>query len=419
MSTSSPLLIIGNGGAAVHAIQAARVRGHQGRIQALSDIDGPTFSPMLSPYYLAGEIPYDRCFPFGKEFYKRYEVNCRFASPVEALDPLNKEAYLQGGERLPYDRCLIATGAEPLIPEVPGLTESRHVFVLRTPQETTRLSQALLGAKKSLVLGASLVGIKLADILVKRGIAVTVVDVADQILPYCAHGECASLLQDRIRKNGVDLCLGFTIEGAEEGLRETKFYFNGGVTIEADLFLACTGIRPCLDIVKGTQVEVDEGVLVDDRMRTTVEDVYAAGDVSQGMNLLTGKRQLIGLWRNACQQGRTAGFNMAGADVSYPGTIPHHISSFFGMTFVHLGDVKRQGTDVQIISHQEPSKARYHLLVFNNGMLVGANLINDFHNAGRLMSTIVRRLDWGVYIEKLMRGTTDQEINQILGALHA
>lgn len=171
------LLVIGNGGAAIHAIKAIRAAGHQGSVQLLSDVSGPAFNPLLSPYFLAGKIDFDQCFPFGSDFYKKYDIDRHFGVPAERLDPVNREVYLEGGKRLSYDRCLIATGASPALPDVTGLRGSSRVFTLRTPKDTILLKQTLSTARNAIVLGASLAGLKLTEILLQRKIKVTLVDV--------------------------------------------------------------------------------------------------------------------------------------------------------------------------------------------------------------------------------------------------
>ena len=408
------LLIIGNGGAALSAVQAARAAGHSGPIHLISKTPGPAFNPMLSPYYLAGEIQFEQCFPFGREFYGKYAVEQHFGSSAKALDPLNKKVYLRGGESLSYDRCMIATGASPAIPEVPGLKGSPHVFTLRTAEETRRLHKSLSEAKNAVILGASLVGVKLAEILVQRGIRVSLMDIEDQILPRLAHSECASLLADNMVRNDVALHLGLTLEGAEDDKKGIHLHFQGNRLLTTDLCLVCTGIKPNMDLLDNSHVEIDQGILIDDRMRTSADDLYAAGDVSQGMNRLSGKKEVVGLWANACYQGRTAGFNMAGWDVSYPGTIPQYVNTFFGLTFVHLGDINRQGKDVMILSNHDLSEGFYRLLVFDRGVLVGVNLINGIQSAGKMKTVIIRKLDWDKDLERFINDPTDREIDQIL-----
>ena len=414
MTQSPGLLILGNGAAAIHAVTASRKAGHTGPIHMVSDTSGSAFNPMLAPYFLAGKIHFKNCFPFGEDFYNRHRVTCHFGSPVATLNAANKEVLLESGERLSYDRCLVATGSRPTLPNIPGLNDFSRVFTLRTPKDTIALHQALSPAKHALVLGASMIGVKLAEILMGHGIKVTLLDVADQIMPNAAHPECAPLMEFEIKKRGVNLHLGRTLEGVEKRGRNLFCHFKDSRSLEADLCLVCTGVRPNLDFLDPDQVKMDQGILIDDHMKTSAEGLYAAGDISQGFNPATGAKEMIGLWGNACWQGNAAGRNMAGSDTVYPGTIPHHISLFFGLAFVHLGDINRSGTDVTVLSNNRFSGAPFYLLVFDNGTLVGVNAINAFQHAGRLKSAILQKLDWSKYLDFRMANPTDGQIERIL-----
>jgi len=384
-------VIVGNGGAGISAAKAACSAGYQGIIHMVSDIEGPTFNPMLSPYYLSGEIVYERCFPFGKEFYEKNSIQCHFGSPVEAIDTQQQKVYVSGGGMIPYDDCLIATGASPLLPKVPGIQNSYNVFTLRTAEQMIRLKKALMGAKNAVILGASLIGIKLAEVLMRKGIRVILVELTKQVLPFFAHPQLAPIIHEHLLNKGVDLRLSWALEGLEEKKGRVYLHFQEDQIVKTDLVLICIGIKPNLEFLKGTQIEVDRGIIVDDHMQTNINHVYAAGDVSQGTNQLTGKKEMMGLWGNACYQGRTAGYNVAGMNVSYPGYLPQYVNHFFGITFIHLGDINPQGGEIEILKQFEPSEGIYSLLVFDKGVLVGANLINNLKEAGRLKTAILRK----------------------------
>jgi len=394
MTAARRILIIGSGGAAMHAIQAARGAGYEGEIHVVSDVGAPAFNPMLSPYYLAGKIPFDRCYPFGEPFFARHRVIGHFGFKAESLDAANRKCLLTSRQSLGYDQCLVATGASPILPPVPGLADCRHAMVLRTADQTRRLALALTKVRRAVILGASLVGIKLADTLTQRGIEVMLVDLAGQVLPQITHPDCAAFIQDHLRECGVPLRLNRHLRGAEDFGRGIRLYFQDQETLEADLSIVCTGIRANLDLLEGAEVKRDRGVLVDHHMRTSAPALYAAGDVSQGMNLLSGEREVIALWGNACHQGRTAGLNMAGFECSYPGTVPQYVSGFLGMTFISVGDTSGKGGQIQISSCGEPTRRCRRLAVSEKGMLIGFNAVNCFHEIGYMKAAISQRLTW-------------------------
>lgn len=384
-------VILGNGGAAIFAARAARTAGHRGEIHLISDTDTPAFNPMLSPYYLKGLIPWEGCFPFGADFYRDHDITCHFGVPIVSLDAVNQLVTLDDGRTLPYDRCLIATGAAPVIPPVPGLGESSRALPLRTAASARRLEEAIHTARSAVVLGASFVGIKMAEILVKKGIRVILLDVVDQLLPRGTHPLVAALLKRRIEGHGVDVRLGCTMVGMEGAKEGVLCHFSGDVIEEADIVLVCTGVRPNLGFVRRDQVGVGLAVLTDERMRTSAENLYAAGDAGEGRNLVSGRHEWLGTWGGACYQGRTAGRDMAGKEAVYPGALPENISPLFEWHYAQLGDIQPQGGDTRHIAFGDPEQGGHCLLAFQNGILTGANLINCTRYAGRLRSAILQK----------------------------
>jgi 3-phenylpropionate/trans-cinnamate dioxygenase ferredoxin reductase subunit len=399
------------------AAKTARCSGHRGEIHLVSDTNAPTFNPMLSPYYLKGAIPWERCFPFGQGFYRDHNITCHLDAPAESLDAINQRVTLANGQTLPYDRCLIATGAAPVIPPVPGLKDSPRAFPLRTAASARNLEKAIPSARKAVILGASLVGLKVAEILRKRNIHVILLDVVDQLLPRGAHPSCAALLKRYFEEHGVDVRLGCTLAGMEGAREGVLCHFPESIIEEADFVAVCTGVRPNLRFVHPDQVEVDQAILVDEHMQTSRQNLYAAGDVCQGMNLLSGKREWLGTWGNACYQGRTAGQNMAGEAVTYPGSLPENISPFFDWTYAQLGDVQREGKHVRHIAFGDPGQGGYCLLAFEHETLIGANLINATHLAGKLKRAIVRKWDWRAYLERADECFTVHGIEKMLSEI--
>ncbi len=378
---------------------AARTSGFRGEVHLASDIDGPAFNPMLAPYFLKGVIPWERCFPFGPGVYRAWDITCHFGAAAESLDTVNNEVTLADGTKVAYGRCLIATGASPVIPPVPGLKGSLRTLLLRTAASARALDRAIPPAKTGLVLGASFVGLKVAEILKKRGVKVILLDVAEQMLPRGAHPASAALIRTYFEGHGVDVRLGCTMDGMEGAGDGVACHFSGGVIEEVDLVVVCTGVRPNLAFVDPLRVRTDQAVLVDEHMESSVRDLYAAGDASQGMNVLSGTREWLGTWENACLQGRVAGANMAGRDASYPGSIPQNIGPLFEWTYAQLGDVRPQGDGVRHVAFGDPGEGGHLLLAFRHEVLTGANLINCTRLAGKLRRAILQKWDWGTSLQ--------------------
>jgi NADPH-dependent 2,4-dienoyl-CoA reductase/sulfur reductase-like enzyme len=384
------MLIIGNGCAGAECIKALRESGYRGEIRLLTDSKYPVSNPMLTTYYVSGKIGFDALFPYGRgeEFYLKYGVEAHAESPVGALDAGQKVVYARSGLEFKYDQCLIATGATPVLPPVEGVGLGR-VYVLRTVEDAIRLKEAVAKKpKKAVVVGASMVGIKLMELFHNSGAEVCLADLAPHIFPLAAHPDCARVIEERLKQKGIKLRFGAGIERIEEKSRGVRAYFKDSAEgEEADILVMCIGVKTNTGFVDRRQVAVDRGILIDGHMRTSAPGLYAAGDVAQGENVLLGESQMIGLWINARYQGRTAGRNMAGKNELFPGNIPHNITHFMGMDFVSIGDVNSYDR-----MEKRNDGKRYIQLFWKYGLLTGANLLDSTAESGAIKSALMKGL---------------------------
>jgi NADPH-dependent 2,4-dienoyl-CoA reductase/sulfur reductase-like enzyme len=346
---------------------------------------------MLTTYYVAGKIGFEGLFPYGasQEFYLKYRVDVYTESPVVALDAEQKVVYAKSGLEIKFDQCLIATGATPILPPIEGIGSDR-IYAMRTVEDAIRLKEAMVKMpKKALVIGASMVGIKVMELFYKTGVEVCLADLAQHIFPLSAHPECARIVEERLEQKGIKLRFGAGIEKVEETSRGgIRAYLEGSTeSEEADLLVMCIGVRANTGFIDRKQVAVDRGILVDGYMRTSVPGLYAAGDVAQGKNLLSGESEMIGLWNNARYQGRTAGRNMAGENEFFAGNIPHNITRFMGMDFIGIGNVN----DHDRIEKKYDGK-RYIQLFWKDGLLTGANFLDSYTESGVIKHALIKGL---------------------------
>jgi assimilatory nitrate reductase electron transfer subunit/3-phenylpropionate/trans-cinnamate dioxygenase ferredoxin reductase subunit len=309
-------------------------------------------------------------------------------SPVVALDAEQKVVHAKSGPEIKYDQCLIATGATPILPPIEGIGSDR-IYAMRTVEDAIRLKEAMTKApKKALVIGASMVGIKVMELFYNTGVEVCLADMAEHIFPLSAHPECARVIEERLEQKGIQLRFGAGVEKVEETSRGIRGYFRGGrETEEADLLVMCIGVKANTGFIDRKQVAIDRGISVDEHMRTSVPGLYAAGDVAQGKNLLSGESEMIGLWNNARYQGRTAGRNMAGGNESFPGNIPHNITHFMGMDFVGIGTVNDHDR-----TEKKYDGKTYIQLFWKDGLLAGANFLDSYTGSGVVKNALMKGL---------------------------
>lgn len=388
--------ILGNGGAAAECVLALRRQGFGGVIRMFADNALPPANPTLTTYFLAGKLTYEQVFPFGMDFYAANRIETVFGSPVVALDTRRRTVRNAAGHESGYDRCLIATGASPLVPPIAGV-DSKRVFVMRTVNDAIRLKAAFeQKPRRVVVVGASLVGIKLVEMCVDLGVPVVLADLARQVFPQAAHPDCSQVLEQRLAERGVKLRLGAAIGGIESTASGVLASFgDGGPVEEADLVLMCVGVRPNLGFVDDG-VRCDRGVLVDASMQTSAAGVWAAGDVAQAPGLPGQGPQVFGLWASARMQGRAAGLSMAGAaGAAAPSDVAHNITHFLGMTFAGIGDTR--ASDRRVTVKRNGAWAQFY---WRQGRLTGANLIDSDLNSGAILNTLLKGARMGAEVSE-------------------
>jgi 3-phenylpropionate/trans-cinnamate dioxygenase ferredoxin reductase subunit len=396
VKVTNTITVIGSGCAALESIKAMRENGYDQDIHLFSDSLWPSYNPMLVTYYASGKIDFDTLFPYGAnmDFYKRYDVKLHLGSPVTKLDAVNKTVCNEAGVEINYDKCLVATGASPLIPPIEGI-QNKNVFKVRTVEDAINLKKLMKsGKKRVLVVGASMVGIKMVEMYVKSGLDVYFADMATHMFPLAAHENCAELLEEALINKGVKLRLKAALNKVEETSTGLKTYYKGNdEPDEVDFIIMCIGVRANIGFIDREQVETQAGLLVDTHMQTNCEGLYAAGDVAQGNNILSGEKQIIGLWANGRYQGKTAGENMVGKATQYHGNVVHNITHYFDVDFIGVGDVK--GGD-EVFEKYNKEKGEYCRLVWKKGKLVGINLLNTPEISGILKGYLMK----GLFIDK-------------------
>jgi len=359
-------VIIGNGGAAAESVMALRGNGNNDDIHLFSDSAFPAMNPTLLTYYIAGDIGLDDLFPFGGDLYEKYNVKLHQGAGVTSLDARNRTVENADGIKLSYDSCIVCSGASPVVPEV---YKGGGVYTIRSARDAIELNKSISTAKKALVVGASLIGIKVVEAIVDRGVEASLCDLEEHVFPLAAHANCAKLIERRLEEKGVSLYLG-------SDRPDLSRY---------DIVVVCVGVRPNISFIDVTQVDIDHGILVDVHMKTSCDGLYAAGDCAQ---LRSGGSESIayGLWAAARYMGRTAGANIAGKNETCFEVVRHNNTRFFGVDFASVGDISH-GDDV----FEMESNGKYCRIVWKDGCITGLNLLNMPEVSGILKSLAFKR----------------------------
>ena len=364
-------VILGAGAAGITAAKTIRKADSEGKITVIST-DTQVHSRCMLHKYLSHERDAAGISFVDPDFFEKNQIAWLPGKTVNRLDTQRKKVYTDQGDEVSYDRLLIATGAESFIPPVGNLREAENVFGLRHLRDAQAIDELAKDAENIVIIGSGLVGLDAAYGLMETGKKVSIVEMADQILPVQLDKTAASEYQKRFEEAGARFYLGR--KAADTVMEEDKIIreiiLDNGEKLPCDLIIVAAGVRSAVAGMEGEGIVIDRGIKVDDYLRTGAEGVYAAGDV-------TG---LSGIWPNAQKQGETAALNMCGSHVEYTDRYAiKNTINFFGLVSMCVGVILPQEGDVVIA--REDSR-NYKRVVLRDGKVVGVLLQGDISHGG-------------------------------------
>ncbi|MBO1719430.1 NAD(P)/FAD-dependent oxidoreductase [Extibacter sp. GGCC_0201] len=375
-------VIIGAGTAGLEAARTIRKEDGSARISVIS-ADTYIHSRCMLHKYIAGERDEVQLDFTEDNFWDTFDINWMKGVKVCAVCPEEKEIVLETGEKVGYDRLLLANGADSFIPPVGELRKAYNVFGLRNLSDAQAIVKEAGHAEQVLVIGSGLVGLDAAYGLLEKGKKITIVEMASQILPVQLDAHAAEAYQKLFERAGVRFILGRKASEAVCGHdgKIHKVTLDNGEEIPCDLVIVAAGVRPSLAYLEGSGIACERGVTVDTHMQTNVPGVYAAGDI-------TG---LSGIWPNATDQGRVAGKNMCGIPEMYTDTFAaKNTINFFGLVTLCVGRIREEeGDQVQV----REDRRQYKRAILRQGKIEGILLQGDISNAGTWQYLIKNKID--------------------------
>ena len=364
-------VILGAGAAGITAAKTIRKADENGKITVIST-DTQVHSRCMLHKYLSHERDAAGISFVDPDFFEKNQITWLQGKTVNRLDTQGKKVYTDQGDEVSYDRLLIATGAESFIPPVGNLREAENVFGLRHLRDAQAIDELAKNAENIVIIGSGLVGLDAAYGLMETGKKVSIVEMADQILPVQLDKTAAFEYQKRFEEAGARFYLGR--KAADTVMEEDKIIreiiLDNGEKLPCDLIIVAAGVRSAVAGMEGEGIVIDRGIKVDDYLQTGAKGVYAAGDV-------TG---LSGIWPNAQKQGETAALNMCGSHVEYTDRYAiKNTINFFGLVSMCVGVILPQEGDVVIA--REDSR-NYKRVVLRDGKVVGVLLQGDISHGG-------------------------------------
>lgn len=358
------LIIVGGGLTAARAIREYRAAGGTGRIALLTKEERlPYHRPPLSKRYLRGEAEADQTLVESAEFYEDNDVELLLGTEVTSVDTGNQVVSGYG-----YDKLLLATGSLPRLPEVPGAGLA-GVHTLRSLQDSTAIREAAAQTRDAVVVGSGFIGMEVAASLTELGLDVTLVSRDADLFAQLRSPEISEHLVNLYRQRGVEVIRGDEVQAFRGRSRLDTVELHSGRELGAGLAVVGVGVQPAVSFLEGSEIAVDDGIVVDERFRTNVPNVYAAGDVANFYDPLFGRRRRIEHWSNANYQGAEVGKVLAGAGGGYD-TVSTFFTESFGLTLKVFGD----------ISQHDDRVAR--------GLFADGDAIVFYFERGRLVGTL-------------------------------
>lgn len=372
-------VIVGNSAAAIGCVEGIRQVDTKGSILIVSDEPHHTYSRPLISYLLWGKTDRQRMKYRPDSFYEDNKVDTLFGVKATALHPEEHTLELDNGETVTYGKLLLATGSRPFIPPMEGLDQVEKKFTFMTLNDALALEEAITPDSKVLIVGAGLIGLKCAEGIFEKVASLTVVDLANRILPSILDAEGSKLVQEYIEKKGVKFYLSDSVAKFEEGVAR----LNSGAEVEYDVVVIAVGVRPNVELAQQAGIDVNRGILTDVHCATSAADVYAAGDCTVSHNIASDQDQILALLPNAYMQGETAGIEMAGGEANYDKAIPMNAMGMLGLHMITAGVY-----DGEV--YKEQNCEGYKKLFVKDGKLKGYILIGDVIKRAGIYTSLIR-----------------------------
>lgn len=409
-------VIIGNSAAGINALESFRKYEADSPVTLISEEPGPAYSRVLLPYFLRKEVSFENLFIRRDNYYKRMKVNTRFGEAVLQIEVKKQKVRLKSSTVIPFDRLLIATGAHPVKPPVQNLA-GPGVHHLWTLQDAQKLDSLLLPGKRALILGSGFVALQAAWAALTRGVEVTIFELMPRIMPRVLDEQGALILQQKILSHGVDLRTEITTEGIERsGDNTIRVFAKGYPPFSVDVIIVGTGVRPNVEFLQDSPVEIDGGIPVNSRMESSIRGIYAAGDVASGPTVFNEAHVTHALWPTAVEHGKIAGANMAGKELDYRGSLNMNVTGMFGITVASMGIY--QGCDgLENVSYIDSAKDRYIKILLRDQKPIGGIIVGtpeDVKLLGALRPFIGRNMSVNIRERFIKEGFHQDLMEKIL-----
>jgi NAD(P)H-nitrite reductase large subunit len=402
-------IIVGGGTAGMNAVTTIREIDHGASEVVLVSAERP-YSRMVLPYYLARDIAESHVFTANPSRLAQLKVTSHLGRYATSLDTKAKALTLDNGTVIDYDDLLIATGSSAVRAPVPG-ADGPGVHSFWTLDQARDVLKGISAGTEVVMVGAGFIAFTILNSILKLGAKLSIVEIAPQILPRMIDRTGAEIVEAWLKRHGVEVRTGAHLQAIDDAGSRKRLRFQESEDLPADLVIMATGIRSNLDWLGGSGVEVNRGVLVDDHLRSSVPNVYAAGDVAEGRDFVTGERAVHAIEPTAMEHGRIVGANMAGQPLAYRGSLLMNIVDVAHLEIASFGAWESETDDVS--SALKSDRPAYRKLLWQGDRLIGAIILGvstdlwTTNDVGMLKGLVQSGSGLGAWKELLHRNPFD------------
>ncbi|MBX3714904.1 MAG: NAD(P)/FAD-dependent oxidoreductase [Burkholderiales bacterium] len=396
-------VILGNGPAGVVAAEALRKLSPPDTVTLVGDEPGPPYSRMAIPYLLMGDIDEQGTW-LRKEpgHFERMGIALK-EGRAAAVDASKREVRLESGEVLAWDRLLVATGSRPNRPPIPGI-DLPGVHPCWTLADARAIAARVRKGSRVVQMGAGFIGCIILEALASRGVELVVVEMGDRMVPRMMPPRASEMIRAWCEREGVHVVTGARVAAIEQAGSALSVKLTDGQAWAADLVISATGVTPNTAFLEGSGVACNGGVLVDERMESSVKGIFAAGDVSRAPEFDTDRKIAYAIQPTAVEQARVAALNMAGREATSPGALAMNVLDTLGLVSVSFGQwhgvPHAQGGSW--VEEMDRDRFRYLRLEFRDDRLIGATSLGHTEHAGVIRGLIQGRVRLGGWRERLL-----------------
>jgi len=426
-------LIIGNSAGGLSAAASIRKNDKNATISIISSEEYANYSKPLITYYLAGKVSLEKIYFKNENFYKDNNFKLILGLKVDFLDENKMFASISNGSQISYKKLLISSGGKPIIPKIrvvegqnklvgsigsdgvrSGISGIGHagksldkvnysdiegVFTLTTLEDAIKLKKYIdeNNLKTATILGGGLIGLKTAEAMLELGLQITIIELSDRILAASFDKNASEIIENKIEENSGSIFTNTTVdEIIVTGGKLASVVLRNGKKLDTNLLIIAVGVKPNVEFIQNQSIKLNNGIVVDDYLRTSMDNIYAAGDVAVSRDRLSNEQKNIAIWPLAIRQGGIAGMNMSGEKVKYQGGFFMNSVEILGIPSISIGlnnldDKASEG--VKVYSQFNPETYFYRKVTIKDNKVVGIILVGSIERAGIYCGLISNEID--------------------------